>query len=106
MLHNEKDVILPECGELFCPYEKFKEIYTRHQCDFDRMCALDPAPDQQLEASNTDASILQQLNPNWLWITSLLLAFMIGRLSTSCCATIPKTSTTKISSAATQQVTN
>lgn len=43
LLHNEQEMRIPECEDMYCPYDKFKRLYDEYlggNCDFEQMCKL------------------------------------------------------------------
>jgi multiple inositol-polyphosphate phosphatase/2,3-bisphosphoglycerate 3-phosphatase len=51
LFHSEKEYQIPQCdNKLYCPFEKFKEIYARSlTCDFNKLCGIEGCP------ANSDA---------------------------------------------------
>jgi len=44
LMHNEKEYEIPNCGQLYCPYEKFKALYaTVTNQDFNSLCEILPS---------------------------------------------------------------
>lgn len=43
VLHNEVPQLIPGCGSILCPLEKFKSIFSPYsQCDWKQMCGIKP----------------------------------------------------------------
>ncbi len=43
VLHNEQEMMVPGCGEMYCPFNKFKKLYERYlgpQCNLKKMCTM------------------------------------------------------------------
>jgi hypothetical protein len=57
ILHNERQVKVDACDDMYCPYDEFKAIYQGEplHCNFERLCSLeDEAEPTPVPASDQD----------------------------------------------------
>jgi len=41
LLHNEQEIEFPGCGEMYCPYEKFKSLYQEYlNLNLNQLCGV------------------------------------------------------------------
>jgi len=58
LVDSLQEIIVPNCEDMYCPYERFKEIYKEQplQCNFDEWCGIagpsTPTPDDNPEPSS------------------------------------------------------